>query len=84
MWTEGIVRGRTNGESQKKKLTEQIRNGLFPKNVRRVTFMVRCYSTRICKEAWFFNVPTSCVDIHGSVHQNIILYKWPTRCNCVR
>ena len=30
MWAEGIIRGRTNGEL-KKKLTEQIRNELFPK-----------------------------------------------------
>lgn len=32
MWTEGIIRRRTNGEL-KKNLTEQIRNELFPKKM---------------------------------------------------
>jgi len=31
MWREVIIWGRTNGEIHTYKLTEQIRNGLFPK-----------------------------------------------------
>jgi len=59
MWTEGIFRGRANGELKENRTNTKW--AVSEKNVRRVTFMVRCYFTGICKDAWFFNVRTSCV-----------------------